>query len=803
MTGSGRVHEQVRLWAKELLDLSRRNRSLYYKDLKRGTLRLIAPEPKEMHEWLGTPSPLSIYYPPPSDLLDSPWTIEDALGEAGKNQLVSDRTERSDVEKVLRNLDTQAQADLLDRGLESLYVCFGMLKWQEVPGTETVSSPLVFVPVKLERESPRDPYRLRRGDGDAILNPSLRVLMEEMFGISLPEHSAESAADEDLSALLHGVHREVREQGWTVEASAILKRATFHKEAMYRDLLDNIEQVATHPIVAAIADPSATPDETLVEGSIPDENDVDEVTPPEESHLILDADASQRRAIAAALQGTSFVMDGPPGTGKSQTISNLIAELIASGKTVLFVSEKIAALDVVADRLRDRGLGNYLLELHSHKVSRREVAKELGRALRYHPTARPHVSGAELKQYRRARTSLTDYAEAVNRVREPLGRTVHWVLGRLAQLDGLLAVPSPSNVTVELSADDVAELMNTFEQLARVWEPGAKGDMFAWRGLDVAEFTQAMRGGLIRTLERLAEALATLEDIADETAFAAGMPTPRDLKAAQRLAEVCGFVQTQPLTEPRWWTSSDLEPVSARLDEIAELAPVHAEAINALTTAYGTHWRELDPAGARRAVSAHDVLAGPTVTAAPSDRATVDAVGQQVRFLRQTRELAERLPGHSSYLAEALGAHARKRTVKETCELAEVARGADAPVRPEERWALPSVGPQVRQAINVLSPLVQEYQQRYEDLAEVFDDGVYELDLRGLVVRFREVHRGLRKLGGSFRADKRMVAGVSRTERADKRVRERLDEALKLQQLMRELDEREAENRELLGRYYR
>jgi hypothetical protein len=478
--------------------MSRRNRALHFRKLKRGTLQIIAPSHTEVHAMAAGAREIPIYYPPAEDLLDDAWTIEQCLFEAGEGQLVSDRTTHEDVERTLRNLDVQTQADLIDRGLESLYLCFGMMTWSD---GEPASSPLVFVPVELRRESPRHHYRLKRADGDAVLNPALRVLLKQEYGLDLPEHSAESPADEDLNQILAQIRQIVRGNGWSVDDSVVLMRAKFHKEEMNRDLLDNLDEVAEHLIVSALADPDAVAQDSSSDDlGIPSEDDVDEVAPPENSHLILDADASQRRAIAAALTGTSLVMDGPPGTGKSQTISNLIAELMAAGKSVLFVSEKIAALDVVAKRLRGQGLGAFLLELHSHKISRRDVATELGRSLKQRPKVGKRFGSGEGQLLREARTSLSNYAQAANRIREPLGQSVHRVLGRLSQLQALPALEPPSAVTDTLSAEDVASLLARFESLARVWEPAERGDMFEWRGLEVADLSQAVQTALIQTV---------------------------------------------------------------------------------------------------------------------------------------------------------------------------------------------------------------------------------------------------------------------------------------------------------------
>ena len=96
---------------------------------------------------------------------------------------------------------------------------------------------------------------------------------------------------------------------------------------------------------------------------------------------VMDADSSQIAVIEAVKAGDNLVVEGPPGTGKSQTITNLIAELLAAGKKVLFVSEKMAALEVVKSRLDKVGLGLYCIELHSHKSNKKEVLQELERSL--------------------------------------------------------------------------------------------------------------------------------------------------------------------------------------------------------------------------------------------------------------------------------------------------------------------------------------------------------------------------------------------------------------------------------------
>jgi primosomal protein N' len=219
------------------------------------------------------------------------------------------------------------------------------------------------------------------------------------IGVALPTAEAaenEAEGEAALATFLGKVRDAVADyKDWTVTDDLTLSYFSFAKEAMYRDLLDNEELIAGHETVQALTlggtGVGLSVSEHFAFDEIPDRN-IDKKAPPEEVPLILDADSSQRACIAAALAGKSFVMDGPPGTGKSQTIANIIGVLLGAGKTVLFVSEKAAALDVVRDRLADRGLGAYLLELHSAKATRKQVATELGNALLTEQVP-PRVSG--------------------------------------------------------------------------------------------------------------------------------------------------------------------------------------------------------------------------------------------------------------------------------------------------------------------------------------------------------------------------------------------------------------------------
>jgi hypothetical protein len=253
-----------------------------------------------------------------------------------------------------------------------LYLGIGILDWIEAPRDtgqpEKASSPIVLIPVRLIRESAQTPYQLHRAEEDPAVNPALAFKLHHDFGITLP--SLEDQDEDSIEAVLDSVRNLIGDQpAWTIRDTVVLSVFSFHKEVMYRDLQNNEVAVAAHPIVQSLALGHRT-ETGLNFDPVPEEH-LDEQHPPESMISIRDCDASQRQCLVAAAVGQSFVMEGPPGTGKSQTIANMIADALGHGKTVLFVSEKAAALEVVPTRLERAGLSEFVLELHSHKGTRK------------------------------------------------------------------------------------------------------------------------------------------------------------------------------------------------------------------------------------------------------------------------------------------------------------------------------------------------------------------------------------------------------------------------------------------------
>ena len=230
-------------------------------------------------------------------------------------------------------------------------MAFGFVHWKESAASNYVfRAPILLVPIRLEQVSAVEPYFIKSAEDDIIVNPTFSYKMDAEHGVKLPEYN-----DEGLTAYLEKVKRLVAKLQWTVTAECKIGIFSFLKINMYRDLKDNAKAIlANQNVCQLLGEPAIT------EKMYSDEETAAFVADPLiELHSVVDADSSQIEAIEMAKTGKSFVLQGPPGTGKSQTITNIIAECLSDGKKVLFVSEKLAALNVVYDKLKQAGLAEF------------------------------------------------------------------------------------------------------------------------------------------------------------------------------------------------------------------------------------------------------------------------------------------------------------------------------------------------------------------------------------------------------------------------------------------------------------
>jgi hypothetical protein len=322
------------------------------------------------------------------------------------NYLETAETGRKALATKLRKLATKAKLDLKDRGVRSLHVGFGVAEWQEQEKNENVRSPIVMVPVALARVSRQKPWELSLCNEDIVLNPALAVKLQHDFGIIMPE-VPENWDECSLEQYLKDIEKCWGQSEWSVADECWLGLFLFDKLPMYRDLDQNRSKLRSHPMISCLAGASTESGDSLEITCEP--KDLDRDFAPRESFLVVDADSSQLAAIETVKLGTDIVLHGPPGTDKSQIITNIMAEMLAAGKSVLFVSEKMAAREVVFQRIERVGLGHLCLELHSHKTSRRAVIERLYHAMNHGLEASGSMLDADLDRLaqRRDREALT------------------------------------------------------------------------------------------------------------------------------------------------------------------------------------------------------------------------------------------------------------------------------------------------------------------------------------------------------------------------------------------------------------
>ncbi|MBX7133223.1 MAG: DUF3320 domain-containing protein [Fimbriimonadaceae bacterium] len=353
----------------------------------------------------------------------------------------------SNLLKRLTKLYRDSTALTEETGLNALYLALGALIWRESDASEVDRiAPLVFVPVRLERTA-NGHFKVAHDGGDIGSNLTMSVLAKEQFGLELPLREDEEALHDYF---VNVAGRVEGRSGWRVDPTFVaLGFFQFTKLVMYEDLEESRWSETRRPTLdgdvrALLGDGYGHSDD-----SIGPDDMVDDVRPVEACHEVYDCDSSQVLAMIRAQSGRSMVIEGPPGTGKSQTIANLIAEFVASGKKVLFVSEKMAALDVVFRRLSQAGLGDACLELHSRSSKRREFYEELKRVMGISRTARQAAEVVD--RYARLRNELNGYAAAVNEMLEPFGLTPHEAIG----LNAKLPPEDPTDVAYRVAAESL------------------------------------------------------------------------------------------------------------------------------------------------------------------------------------------------------------------------------------------------------------------------------------------------------------------------------------------------------------
>ena len=437
-----KVDSKLKYWARQLHDMSGRNRLLFWKSTKTSSATIERPVFIDLFELLVEKGGEILAPVPDPKETKSVFDIGDGKEEPDQEkpsrlrQLKANEIQTnhsiSVLNKVLYNLRYTSHTIQEEQGFNVLFVTFGMLKWKEAQVSDFNYAPLILVPVQVSRESSLSPYKIQMAEDDIVVNPVLQTKLLSDFGIQLPDVSNDITTIQLLGYLETVAGLVGKLDGWEVFKQVTIGAFNFLTLLLIKDFENNLALYCEHPIVKIL---SGVESVLLSEPEgIPQAKDLDDVVDPENVFEIMDADSSQQEAIEAAKRGLSFVLQGPPGTGKSQTIANIIAEFMMAGKKVLFVSQKMAALEVVQHRLEQRGLGEFCIEVHSHKMDKRKVIYDLMRSLtNTQPQNLKVDSRIQKQELKQLRDELNAYVRQIHEPRFEIGLSLYKAQGYLAQ----------------------------------------------------------------------------------------------------------------------------------------------------------------------------------------------------------------------------------------------------------------------------------------------------------------------------------------------------------------------------------
>jgi hypothetical protein len=524
---------RIERWQNKLLDLSLRNRLLNFRDSKQ-VVPFVCPDVPLLEDHLASGKKVRIVslaeHNPVGDrdeALHRRTSQKDLNTEFARSALtrgeVTSTLSKKELDSRLIELYRKAKNDLAEGGSNTLFLAVGFLSWRKAGQTESsYRAPLLLVPAKLVRATAASPFGLASHEDDVCFNATLIQLLKKDFGCDLSSLETDLPKDDsgiDVQQIFETVRRAVREvPGFEVLDETALSSFSFAKYLMWKDLTDRLDQLTQNRVVRHLVQNPDKVFERAVAGPFPRNVDIDRKYTPGQLVHPLPADSSQLAALAAADAGHDFVLIGPPGTGKSQTIANMIAHCLASRKTVLFVAEKTAALDVVYRRLKERGLGAYCLELHSNKAERKSFLTQLWDAWKASESATADKWLEISDRMRIRRDQLNVYVDALHE-QHANGWTVFRALG-VSVKGGDRPAPSVEwKGTVQHKAERYREFVQAIEDLSLTRkEVGAVQKPAC---LTIREWSAVWEGQLFGEADQLIKAAATLRQAL--AAFANGI----------------------------------------------------------------------------------------------------------------------------------------------------------------------------------------------------------------------------------------------------------------------------------------
>lgn len=451
-------------WADLLLDTGKRNNLINFRDTRASTAEVLIPTSDVLFKKIDESTSFEVVDPKiieednengieakTADTSDAKaaFLVKYSEKVKRKNQALIYNATGNPI-TAIKNIYRRARSFIEETGVNVAYLAFGFVHWKESKSSShDFRAPVLLVPIRIERSSAIEPYFIKPVDDDIVVNPTFVYKMDTEYGIKFPEYH-----DDGLQTYLKKVEHLVKEMGWTVTSECKIGIFSFLKINMYRDLKDNAAEILANRNVRQLL--GETP--IIEESSNSQGESIPIGDPLIELHSVVDADSSQIEAIEMAKSGKSFVLQGPPGTGKSQTITNIIAEFLSDGKKVLFVSEKLAALNVVYSKLQQVGLSEFCLQLHSHRANKKDVIADLCHTLQKGRSSVSEEADSEIAIKGKVEHQLDAYVTELHKRRPMIGKSLYQLYGIYTSLR---SVPDVKCLIPQILSKGNAYLMDT------------------------------------------------------------------------------------------------------------------------------------------------------------------------------------------------------------------------------------------------------------------------------------------------------------------------------------------------------
>ncbi|WP_078349696.1 DUF3320 domain-containing protein [Mucilaginibacter pedocola] len=516
-----------RLWERKLLDLTLRN-SLLNIRITKSVVQFLTVNAGKLEDALADGNEFQILGKP-QDWTNNPRDTgvyealhqTDPMADLVNNELSQKRLRaylpEQELNASLTNLFRASRLSLEENGANTLYVGLGLLRWYETDLSERPRyAPILLMPVEIIRKSAQKGYIIRSREEETIMNITLLEMIRQDFGISIGglETLPKDEKGVDVKLIFNIIRQAIMSKSrWDVEEQALLGVFSFSKFILWNDIHNNADKLARNNVVASLI--SGKLEWQPVEDTSAEAIDDGQLHPKNIS-LPISYDSSQLQAILASGEGKSFVLHGPPGTGKSQTITNIIANALYAGKKVLFVAAKKAALEVVENRLEAIGIGNFCLELHSNKSKKSAVLEQLKAATEIVQQDAPENFIAEAERLYALRNELNVYVAALHQ-KYPFGYSLFGLFTAYSQLpQGADSVSFPYPAIQTLTPEHLTQWRDAATELqaAALLAGNPKGHPLT--AIAPKQYTPQVRQDAARLIESL---ITSLQQLNTQTAI--------------------------------------------------------------------------------------------------------------------------------------------------------------------------------------------------------------------------------------------------------------------------------------------